>query len=75
MLPRCFPKTLAALAKAWRNLVKSPSLRQWWAPALNHPAKKSTTPVSRLYIAPAIFIAPFDSISASTGCPCECRLS
>jgi hypothetical protein len=24
MLPRCFPKTLAALAKAWRNLVKSP---------------------------------------------------
>src|SRR5450759_5787453 len=35
--------------------------------ALNHPAKKSTTPVSRLYIAPAILIAPFDSISASTG--------
>src|SRR6266702_8745452 len=36
-------------------------------PAQNHPAKKSTTPVSRLYIAPAILIAPFDSISASTG--------
>jgi hypothetical protein len=29
----------------------------------NHPAKKSTTPVSKLYIAPAILIAPFDSIS------------
>jgi hypothetical protein len=46
---------------------KSPSLRLRWAPALNHLAKKSTTPVSRLYIAPATFIAPFDSISASTG--------
>jgi PAS domain S-box-containing protein len=33
----------------------------------NYPAKKSTTPVSRLYIAPAILMAPFDSISASTG--------
>jgi hypothetical protein len=33
----------------------------------NHPAKKSTTPVSRLYIAPAILIAPCVSISASTG--------
>src|SRR5262249_33433279 len=31
------------------------------------PVKKSTTPVSRLYIAPAILIAPLDSISASTG--------
>ena len=36
-------------------------------PVLNHPAKKSTTPVSRLYIAPAILMAPFDSISARTG--------
>jgi hypothetical protein len=36
-------------------------------PAPNHPAKKSTTPVSKSYIAPAILMAPFDSISASTG--------
>jgi hypothetical protein len=35
--------------------------------APNHAAKKSTTPVSRLYIAPAILMAPLDSISASTG--------
>src|SRR5712664_464302 len=35
----------------------------------NYPAKKSTTPVSRLYIAPAILIAPFDSFSANTGLP------
>jgi|ERR1700733_13522304 hypothetical protein len=35
--------------------------------ALNHPAKKSTTPASRLYITPAILMAPFDSMAASTG--------
>jgi hypothetical protein len=32
-----------------------------------YPAKKSTTPVSRSYIAPAILMAPLDSICASTG--------
>jgi hypothetical protein len=34
--------------------------------AVNHPVKKSTTPVPRLYIAPLILIAPLDSIVAST---------
>ena len=33
----------------------------------DHSGKKSTTPVSRLYIAPAILMAPLDSIAASTG--------
>jgi hypothetical protein len=40
--------------------------------ALNYPVKKSTTPVSRLYIAPAILISPFDSIGPAQDCPCVC---
>src|SRR5215468_8822791 len=44
--------------------IEKPSTRTRIA---THPAKKSTTPVSRLYIAPAILTAPWASMSASAG--------
>jgi hypothetical protein len=39
------------------------------APAQNHPLKKSATSGSKVYTAPAIFIAALLSISANTGQP------
>jgi hypothetical protein len=62
-LSRCSNSQTVAISGVANVYVTAPTN----ARALNHPAKKSTTPVSKLYIAPAILIAPFDSISASTG--------
>ena len=61
--PRHFcPRSLSGTSLITRRFAASSGSR-----GKSHPAKKSTTPVSKLYIAPAILIAPCVSNSASTG--------